>query len=237
MMPKDISIDKGILDLQGKLNLPKNFFKKLLEEDDWSFIIKLHALIEAACTDLLLHRFDEPNLRNIISRLELSNKTFGKLAFIKELDLLGDTKRRYISTLSEWRNNFVHNVQNCSASLTDIIAAMDKNEIKKFALNFSPFETTLQKFVGGPLELLDEATKKNIDTNNLIKRATSNPKLHIWIGAYGLLTSLVDMYGYNEYVHYDKAMTLTGLYEEDDENDSDLSEESEDTDSSIKAEN
>ena len=124
MLPEHFLIDKGIVSLQEKLSLPTDFFKRLLEEDDWSFIIKLHALIEAACTDLLLHHFDEPSLKNIISRLELSDKAFGKLAFIKELELLGDTSRRYISSLSEWRNNFVHNVQNCSASLEKIVAAM-----------------------------------------------------------------------------------------------------------------
>jgi hypothetical protein len=219
MLPEDFSIDKGVHSLQDKLCLPTDFFKRLLEEDDWSFVIKLHALIEAACTDLLLHHLDEPSLKNIISRLELNNKTFGKLAFIKELELLGDTSRRYISALSEWRNNFVHNVQNCNASLDKIIAAMDKTEVKKFALDFSPLEATLQKFTKGSLDLLDKSTHKQIDTNSLIERAKRNPRFHIWVGGYNLLTSLVDMYNYSDYRKYDKAMTLTGIYDEDDEND------------------
>lgn len=117
MTSTDIHIDKGILELQEKLNLPKDFFKNLLQEDDWSFIIKLHALIEAACGSLLLYHFDEPGLKTIISRLELSNKTTGKIAFLKELELLGDNNRRFVSSLSEWRNNFVHNVQNCNSKL------------------------------------------------------------------------------------------------------------------------
>ncbi len=219
MLPEDFSINKGILLLQDKLHLPIDFFKRLLQEDDWSFIIKLHALIEAACTDILLHHFDEPSLRNIITRLELSNKTFGKLAFIKELELLGETSRRYISALSEWRNSFVHNVQNCNASLDNIVAAMEKNEIKKFALDFSPLESTLKKFAKGPSDLLASSTRKEIETNNLIDRAKRNPKFHIWIGGYNLLTSLVDMYDYSDYLKYDKAMTMTGIYDEDDEND------------------
>lgn len=171
MLPEDFTIDKGILSLQDKLCLPTDFFRRLLQEDDWSFVIKLHALIEAACTDLLLHHLDEPSLKNIISRLELSNKSFGKLAFIKELELLGDTSRRFISALSEWRNNFVHNVQSCNASLDKIVAVMDKSEVKKFALDFSPFEATMRKFSKGPLDLLDSPIRKQIDTNNLIELA------------------------------------------------------------------
>ena len=98
---------------------------------------------------------------------------------------------------------------------------MDKNQIKKFAIDFSPLEATLQKISKGPLDLLDAATRKQIDTNNLIERAKKNPKFHIWIGGYNLLTSLVEMYDYSDYRKYDKAMTWTGVYDEDDENDPD----------------
>ncbi len=181
MISNDFETNKAILELQGKLNLKKDFFKKLLEEDDWSFIIKLHALIEAACTHLLLHRFNEPSLKKIISRLELSNKTFGKIAFIKELYILGDNSRRYISSLSELRNNFVHNVQNCNASLIEIVEKMDKNQFKKFALDFSTLEST---------------ESKDIDMNILINNAKKNPKFHIWFGGYTLLNSLLNKYNY-----------------------------------------
>lgn len=205
MAIETVYIDKGILELQEKLLLPDNFFKKLLDEDDWSFIIKLHALIEAACGSLLLYHFDEPELKNIISRLELSNKTTGKIAFLKELGLLGETNRRFVSSLSEWRNKFVHNVQNCNSKLQDILDNMDKNAIKKFALDFSPLEATLQKFANSKIKLLEEKTIERIDTTKLIERAKKAPKLHIWLGAYSLLTSLVDMEGYSDYLKSEKA--------------------------------
>ena len=209
MITDDFEIDKGILELQGKLSLPNNFFKKLLEEDDWSFIIKLHALIEAACTDLLMFHFDEPGLKNIISRIELGNKSVGKLSFIKELDLLGENYRKYIFSLSEWRNKFVHNVQNCNALLTDAVNLMEKGALKKFAIDFSPYETTLQKFNNSKLgNLIDGSTNKQIDINNLIERAKSNPKFHIWLGAYNLLITIVDMQGYSNYLKRRKAVIL-----------------------------
>lgn len=211
MTTNDIHIDKGILELQEKLNLPQDFFKNLLEEDDWSFIIKLHALIEAACSSLLLHYFEEPSLKNIISRLELSNKATGKIAFLKELDLLGDTHRRFVSSLSEWRNYFVHNVQNCNSKLQEIVDAMDKETIKKFTLDFSPNESTLRKFANSKIKLLDDRTIAKIDTNKLIERTKSNPKMHIWLGAYHLLSSIVDMEGFSDVLKYDKANKF--LYE------------------------
>ena len=91
-----MKVDKGIQDLHSKIGLDSDFFKRLLEEDDWSFVIKLHALIEAIITSLLVFHFNEKKLGKILSRLELSNKTIGKLAFLKECDLLGEDEIRYI---------------------------------------------------------------------------------------------------------------------------------------------
>jgi hypothetical protein len=60
-------MDKGILELESKLGLDQGFFGNLQSEDDWSFVIKLHALFEAACTHLLLFHFQELELTDIFS--------------------------------------------------------------------------------------------------------------------------------------------------------------------------
>jgi hypothetical protein len=39
--------------LELDLGLPKGFCVKLIEEDDWSFVIKLHALLENAVSELI----------------------------------------------------------------------------------------------------------------------------------------------------------------------------------------
>lgn len=61
-------------ELESRVGVSPGFFRCLLDEDDWSFVIKLHALFEAACTHLLLYHFKEPNLARVFSRLELSGK-------------------------------------------------------------------------------------------------------------------------------------------------------------------
>jgi hypothetical protein len=213
---EELADSRGVVELQNKLKLPPDFFKKLLDEDDWSFVIKLHALIEAACSDLLLHRLNEPGLRNIVSRLELSNKSFGKLAFIKELELLGDESRRYISSLSEWRNNFVHNIQNCSASLSVLVSKMEGGAVKKFAQDFAPHEMSAQKFARIRLPGSPESLAKAVDNNTLMERAKKDPKVYIWLGAYTVLASMVDIYDYSEYILHDRAMEMTGVYDDDD---------------------
>ena len=96
--------DKGILELERRIGVRSGFIRRLPREDDWSFIIKLHALFEAVCTHLLLHHFKEPDLADTFSRLELSNKTTGKIAFLGKLELLNVENRRFITTLSELRS-------------------------------------------------------------------------------------------------------------------------------------
>ena len=45
--------DESIQELEQALGLPKGFCFKLIEEDDWSFVLKLQALLESAISDLL----------------------------------------------------------------------------------------------------------------------------------------------------------------------------------------
>ncbi|HSG21963.1 MAG TPA: hypothetical protein VLA64_03300, partial [Azonexus sp.] len=118
-------IDKGIIELEAKIGVRPGFFAALREEDDWSFVIKLHALFEAACTHLLLFHFKEPELSEVFSRLELSNKTTGKIAFLSKLGLIGKENRRLLSTLSELRNSLVHDVRNAEFSLIDMVTKLE----------------------------------------------------------------------------------------------------------------
>ena len=39
----------------------------------------------------------------------------------------------------------------------------------------------------------------------VLERFKADPKYHIWIGAYAVLTSIVDMYGYSDYKQWVKA--------------------------------
>lgn len=73
---------------EKELSLPNNFFLNLLNEDDWSFVIKLHAVLEAATTFLLVRISRNENLETLFSNIELSNKKTGKIAFLEAYNLL-----------------------------------------------------------------------------------------------------------------------------------------------------
>jgi len=209
-IPPDFKIHFGLQELESKIGVRESFFQDLLNEDDWSFIIKLHALFEAACTHLLLFHFKEPTLSGIFSRLELSNKTTGKVAFLEKLELIGKDNRKLVSALSELRNTLVHDVRNAEFSLSTMIMSFSPSEIKQFAVVFSPYETLIRKVPFSPeLNLgFPEDVQAHASIERMIERLRNNPKLHIWVGAHRVLSSITEMYGYSDYMQWVKAKEI-----------------------------
>src|SRR5438445_12959245 len=101
-IPKDPL--EAIKQLENNLSLPKSFYRKLLKDDDWSFIIRLHALVEAAVSTLIIEALGHPQLTKIIKRLGTQTKR----AMMKELKLFDKNHQEFLRVLSEVRNDFVH---------------------------------------------------------------------------------------------------------------------------------
>lgn len=133
-----------ITDLEQQLGLPLGFFRDLVKEDDWSFVVKLHALIESTCSLLLrdvftvsAERFFFKEQRTIdlakqFSWLELSNVRTGKIAFLKGMQLIEKSHISFIRCLSELRNRLVHDVSNVGFSFNEYINNLDNNQFKEF---------------------------------------------------------------------------------------------------------
>mgnify|MGYP000444998715 CR=1 FL=1 len=134
-MNKD-ELDIAIADLEKDTGVKIGFFKALLGEDDWSFIIKIHALYEACITNLIANKLGQPELEGFISRLELGDRARGKLKITKELNLLDSDERKFIFALSEIRNDFVHNVKNTSADLEKYFENLNKDKRQNYINTF-----------------------------------------------------------------------------------------------------
>lgn len=81
-------------------------------ENDWSLIVKLHAMIETTLNTVLLSHFGFPELKRIIAKLDTSNPQIGKIAFAKALKILNNNAAIFIQKLSELRNLCVHDIRN-----------------------------------------------------------------------------------------------------------------------------
>ena len=128
----DIELDR----LEESLELPPGFIASLELESDWSFIIKSHAIIESICSTLITNATGKPELSKLFSRLPLGDSEFGKLRFIRDLNLLDESLRKYITSLSELRNKIVHNIENVNFDVTDHFNSLDKNQKTSFIAKF-----------------------------------------------------------------------------------------------------
>jgi hypothetical protein len=63
-----------IAQLESRLALPSGFFWELLRGDDWSFVVKTHALLEAVVSQVLVHSVGDERLSESLYRLPLSTK-------------------------------------------------------------------------------------------------------------------------------------------------------------------
>lgn len=160
---------------ENELGLPERFFETIMEEDDWSFVIKLHALIEASITNILTDKFIDQDLVDIFSQMELSNKRTGKIAFIKKMNLLQKEYRNFISKFSELRNLLVHEISNVKFSFKNHIDQLNKSQKKSLSNALA---------VG-----IREKKSKNTSSYRL-EQFIKDPKFCIWISALCLLSIL-----------------------------------------------
>jgi hypothetical protein len=56
--------------LESDCGLPEGFCVNLLQEDDWSFVIKMHSLLETAVSQLLTNALGRNELADIFAALE-----------------------------------------------------------------------------------------------------------------------------------------------------------------------
>src|SRR5438874_13477968 len=86
--------------IRDTVGVPDELLKSLKDrDDDWTFVIKIHGIIEAALNQMILGKLvvvpidvDNPysqKISDIISRLSVDGRA-SKLAFIKAMDLLPD---------------------------------------------------------------------------------------------------------------------------------------------------
>lgn len=68
--------------LETEIGIASGFFERLLQDgDDWSFVIKLHALAEAALTHLLTAAVGREELSDLFSSLPMADSRRGKLGY------------------------------------------------------------------------------------------------------------------------------------------------------------
>lgn len=164
-----------ISELETKVGLPQNFVHRLVEEDDWSFIIKLNALVEASATHLLATKLKAPEIIDNLSHLDLGNRKFGKLALLRNLGCISADENKFLQAILEIRNKLAHDVRQVNFTLSDYIAALDPNQKKTFV---------------NAVKCGNQTIYWNCEEQPREKYILSHPKLLVFLTAANILISM-----------------------------------------------
>jgi hypothetical protein len=88
-------------------------------EDQWSMVIKLNAVFEAALIHVLMEEFGS-GLEKQFKKMQQR----ARIEFALDAGLIRPGQRRFLSTLNETRNAFAHRVENLDRTLKDYAASL-----------------------------------------------------------------------------------------------------------------
>jgi hypothetical protein len=99
---------------EDTLGVPQEFIRRLLfEPDDWSFVLKLHALLEGALNRKLLELIGKPALEKPFRRIQMRTM----IAFAESLAAISKRAALFLEGLGELRNRLVHDVSSVTFEL------------------------------------------------------------------------------------------------------------------------
>ena len=110
------------------------YLSRLHDDDDWSFVIKAQALVEAALTDAILAKIDQAAMKTVVERLPLADEQIGKLAIAKELGIMPVEQRRFVRRLAELRNRLAHRTEYIDFKLSEYVSGLAAPQLKEWQL-------------------------------------------------------------------------------------------------------
>lgn len=113
-----------IADLDSTGTISSEFWFSLAEEDDWSFIIKLSAVIEAALANaiVLFHKYSDETSIEAVRRLTLEKK----IKTAKQIGVLDSRSFPLFDWVRKVRNRFTHDLRFLIYDLDRLLAEEEK---------------------------------------------------------------------------------------------------------------
>jgi len=127
-------------ELEQSVGVSRKLLDSLESDDDWTFLIKMHGILEAGLNHLLLTRLSNPDLSRIVAFLPTNDQRTGKLAFIKAYKLLSEEACLFVRVLSEVRNRAVHDVKNFDLNLVEYVRQLDANQRENWQIAMTSWD-------------------------------------------------------------------------------------------------
>ncbi len=119
--------------MEVHLGLPEGFILDLIREgDDWTFLLRLHALVEASLDHLVVAKLDRPVLHDWVVRHTIAGRT-GKRALAALMQAIDADQAAMVDGLSDLRNQFAHGIRLMGVDLAVFIENAEQGERNKIA--------------------------------------------------------------------------------------------------------
>ncbi len=156
--------------LEAEIGVPSGFLERLRTEgDDWSFVIKVHALAEAAVTHLLTVAVGDERSRDRFAFLPMGSRK-GKLALALQHRLMDDGRVTFFRALGRVRNWFVHDVRNVGLRIDDFAQSLGPDERIRFLRDLMRGHTIEPVIV--------ESDTRSVPTEQFV---AANSRFTVWI--------------------------------------------------------
>ncbi|WP_199451346.1 hypothetical protein [Vibrio harveyi] len=169
-------IAEAVENLEALLGLPKGFYRKLHQEDDWSFIIKLSALFEAASTEAIASKLQHPEISSALSSLEQAHPRHGKIALMLKLGIISPEQKTFLVKLAELRNKLVHNISEVAFDFETYMSSLENGQ-----------KNALAKILGHGVNPTFKIQGVSLNRTDF---TIENPKIATWVTANEILACL-----------------------------------------------
>lgn len=205
---KDLVDVDSLYSVERAFDLEVEHIFNLANDADWIMIVKLHAIIESVSNYALSARLkarvanvpiDYSALDKFVSRLEMSNTKYGKLALLKAFDLISDEMVKRMQSLSELRNRSIHDIRGTSLNINNSVSQMAPSE---FAVFRKRWITPNQQPLGEVCDIDDESIMN--DPKGFIHACACDIISEVWSYSEGMIglieiDDLFKSFGWNNY--------------------------------------
>lgn len=111
--------DKVAREMEGRIGIPDGTFHQLPDDaSDWSFLIELRAVVEAAIATVVTRKLGEDAIKEFVHRLNVNGQT-GKIELARALDVITPQQAEYVRALASVCNQFAHRIEHLGGSLRE----------------------------------------------------------------------------------------------------------------------
>jgi hypothetical protein len=118
--------------LEEEVGLSPGFLNRLWHEDDWSFVIKAHALLEAAIAHYIADGIRRPGIDDFVAKMPIGGRV-SKRELGVVLGVLTNQQGTFVDAISKIRNRLAHNPRNAGLTLSDYVANLGQQERSQLA--------------------------------------------------------------------------------------------------------